>query len=127
MNDKYLIVSVIFLCFPLSGLADEYLAGAQIKKLFLNKTYDIKKVNKNSKNHLKSYTGADGLRLVYIPWKSKTSKRKWWIDGNKFCANHPKKEDFCRDIKAIGDGTYHSFTAGVHQSTLSHFQQGNQL
>ncbi len=127
MNYKSLIAFAILLSITVTGFADEFLTGTQIKELFSDRTYDIEKIGKNSKNHLKSYTGAEGLRLVYIPWKSKISKRKWWVEENKFCGSHPKKGDFCREIKVVGNGTYHSFTAGVHQSTLRNFREGKHL
>jgi hypothetical protein len=115
--------------FPLllscAAIAGEPLNADDVKALFTNKTFDIHNVI-NDKN-LKGFDSADGVHLIYIPWKDKTSKRKWWIEGNKHCTSHPKNGDSCKDIINIGEGVYHGITDGKHTHTLSNFRDGNQL
>lgn len=107
------------------AIAGDELSADEIKALFTNKTFDILNVEKDKK--LKGYDDAEGNHLVYIPWKDKTSKRKWWVDGNKHCTSHPKRGDNCKVMKRAGDGVYHGYSDGEHTHTLSNFRDGNQL
>lgn len=117
------ITAAILIASPV--VADDELNADEIKALFTNKTFDIHNVE-NDKN-LKGYDSEDGTHLVYIPWKDKTSKRKWWVDGNMHCTSHPKRGDNCKTMKHTGDGVYHGFSDGKHTHTLSNFRDGNQL
>ena len=108
-----------------SVIASEALSAEEVKALFTNKTFDIHNVEKDK--NLKGYDSNDGQHLVYIPWKDKTSERKWWIKGNMHCTSHPKRGDSCKTLKPIGDGAYHGITDGKHTHTLSNFRDGNQL
>jgi len=112
-----------------TSLAGDALTGEQIKELFSNKTADIEKIDASSekKKNLSAYTAEDGSRVLYIPWKDKTSKRKWWVEDNKYCGSHPKKGDYCREIKDAGNGEYHAFNDGEHVRTFKNFRDGNQL
>ena len=112
---------------PFSAIAGNALTGDEIKALFADKTYDIEKVDVTKNKHLSAFTSADGTRIVYVPWKNKHSKRRWWVEGNKQCSSHPKRGNSCREIIDAGDGTYHSLENGNHRSTLSNFRDGNQL
>jgi len=116
-------LTAIFLTGPV--LASEELTADEIKALFTNKTFDIHNVQ--SDKRLKGYDSEDGTHLVYIPWKDKTSKRKWWQEGNKHCTSHPKRGDNCKTMKHVGDGVYHGYSDGEHTHTLSNFREGNQL
>ena len=124
MLDKT-IFTLIVLLLATPVLANEELSADEIKTLFTNKTFDIHNVDKNK--NLNGYDSESGSHLVYIPWKDKTSKRKWWIEGNKHCTSHPKRGDNCKVIKHIGDGVYHGISDGEHTHTLSNFREGNQL
>ena len=129
MDYKYVLAALAIMSTTLSSHAGDLLTGDQIKELFSNKTCDIEKVDVNNedKKYLKAFTSADGKRLVYIPWKDKKSKRKWWVEGDKFCASHPKWDGFCRNIMDAGNGVYHSLDNGTHLRTLSNCRDGNQL
>lgn len=127
MKMKTLVVALSLLCVSLPGFAEEFLSGEQIKTLLSNKTSEIEKVDKDSKNHLKAYTAKDGSRLLYIPWKDKTVERKWWVEDNKLCGSHPKTGDYCRDVKSVGNGVYHVFSNGKHLRTFKNLKEGNQL
>jgi hypothetical protein len=105
--------------------ASEALNADDVKALFSNKTFDIHNVVKDK--NLSGYDSDDGQHLVYIPWKDKVSKRKWWLEGNKHCTSHPKQGDNCKLIKPAGDGVYHGISDGEHTHTLSNFRDGNQL
>lgn len=105
--------------------ADEFLTADQIKSLFTNKTFDIHNVVKDKR--LQGYDDGNGDHYVYIPWKDKTSKRKWWIEGNKHCTSHPKRGDSCKQMKDMGDGSYKGITNGEHTHTLNNFRDGNQI
>jgi hypothetical protein len=105
--------------------ASDELSADEIKSLFSNKTFDIHNVKKDK--HLKGYDSEDGTHLVYIPWKDKTSKRKWWQEGNMHCTSHPKEGDNCKTLKHVGNGVYHGVSDGEHTHTLSNFLEGNQL
>ena len=102
--------------------ADEYMSGESLKALLSDKTYDIHNLESGKK--FRAYNAPDGRRLVDIPWKNKVSKRKWWIDGNQYCGSHPKKGDYCRDIKDAGNGVYHILFEGDHIRTFSNFREG---
>ena len=121
------ISALILIPLLLSGtaLASEPLNANDVKALFSNKTFDIHNVV-NDKN-LNGFDSADGKHLVYIPWKDKISKRKWWLEENKHCTSHPKRGDSCKVIINIGEGVYHGVTEGKHTHTLSNFRDGNQL
>jgi len=106
-------------------MAGEPLNTDDVKALISNKTFDVHNVAKDK--NLKVFDGADGQHLVYIPWKDKTSKRKWWLEENKHCTSHPKRGDSCKNIINIGEGIYHGITDGEHTHTLSNFRDGNQL
>lgn len=126
MRSLIMTVTLSFMSF--SALSGEKLTGDQIKTLFSNKTYDIEKVDVDKNKHLKAYTASDGKRIVYVPWKDIHSKRKWWVEGDKICSTHPKRDDYCREIVDVGNGVYHSFDDdGKHRSTVSNFRDGNQL
>lgn len=129
MKSKYLLATLPLIFTTMHSYAGDLLTGTQIKELFSNKTCDIEKVDakKEKKKYLKAYTSADGKRLVYLPWKDKTSERKWWVEGDRFCGSHPKNGDYCRDILDAGDGVYHALDNGKHLRTLSKFRDGNQL
>ena len=118
-----LLITSVFFMNPL--YAENELTADEIKALFSNKTFDIHNVEKDK--HLKGYDSADGKHLVYIPWKDKTSKRKWWVEGNMHCTSHPKRGDNCKVMKHAGDGVYQGFSDGKHTHTLSNFREGNQL
>ena len=105
--------------------ADEFLTADQIKSLFTNKTFDIHNVVKDKR--LQGYDDENGNHYVYIPWKDKTSPRKWWIEGNTHCTSHPRRGDSCKQMKDMGDGNYKGFTNGEHTHTLSNFRAGNQI
>jgi len=119
----------VILLFPLlftgTAMASEPLSADDARALFTNKTFDIHNVV-NDKN-LKGFDSADGKHLIYIPWKDKTSKRKWWLEENKHCTSHPKKGDSCKVIISMGKGIYHGITDGKHTHTLSNFRDGNHL
>lgn len=119
------IFTLIILLLATPVLASKELSADEIKALFTNKTFDIHSVAKNK--NLKGYSSEDGTHLVYIPWKDKTSKRKWWIEGNKHCTSHPKRGNNCKVIKPMGDGVYHGISDGEHSHTLSNFRDGNHL
>ena len=127
MKMQFLIIAITLSLMSFSSIAGEKLTGDQIKSLFSDKTHDIEKVDVDKNKHLSAFTSSDGKRIVYIPWKDKQSKRKWWVEGNKFCSSHPKKDDFCLEIVDAGNGVYHSLENGKHRSTLSNFKDGNQL
>lgn len=122
---KTVTLTLITLLFSNATIADEYLSADGVKALFANKSFDIHNIIKDKK--LQGYDSDDGEHLVYIPWKDKTSNRKWWLDGNKHCTSHPKRGDSCKLIKDIGDGVYHGITDAEHTHTLSNFRDGNQL
>ena len=71
---KGVVLSAVFIAGPVA--ASEELTADEIKALFSNKTFDIHNVVKDKR--LQAYDSADGKHIVYIPWKDKTSKRKWW-------------------------------------------------
>ena len=127
MKIQSLIIATMLSLMSFLSIAGEKLTGDQIKALFSERTYDIEKVGVNKNYHLSAYTSFNGKYIVYIPWKDKQSKRKWWVEGNMFCANHPKRDDFCLEIMLVSDGVYHSLESGKHRSTLSNFRDGNQL
>lgn len=118
-------IALVGLLFSNITLASEALNADQIKSLFSNKTFDIHNVVKDKK--LKAFDSANGKHLVYIPWKDKKSKRKWWVEGDKHCTSHPKRSDSCKTIVSKADGVYHGITDGKHTHTLSNFRDGNQL
>lgn len=122
---KISALSLIPLILSGTALANDPLNTNDVKALFINKTFDIHNVI-NDKN-LKGYDSADGKHFVYIPWKDKTSKRKWWLEDNKHCTSHPKKGDSCKAIISMGEGVYHGITEGKHTHTLTNFRDGNQL
>ena len=124
MNIKPVIALAAALVVSPVSAADE-LTGDEIKALFSNKTFDIHNVA-NNKN-LMAYDSEDGKHLVFIPWKDKISKRKWWVEGNTHCTSHPKRGDNCKVMKHVGDGVYHGLSDGEHTHTLSNFRDGNQL
>ena len=117
----------ILFAFALSSTASagEFLSADEVKNLFTNKTFDIHVVTKDK--DLQGYDSAEGEHIVYIPWKDKTKKRKWWMEDNKHCTSNPKRGDSCKLIKPAGDGVYHGITDGEHTHTLSNFREGNQL
>ena len=105
--------------------ANEYMTAEQVKSLFTNKTFNIHNIAKDK--HLQGYDTEDGKHLVFIPWKDKISKRKWWVEDNKHCTSHPKRGDSCKDMKDMGDGSYQGFTDGKHTHTLSNFREGKRF
>jgi len=123
MLKTVVLTSLIF--FSNTLMAGEYLTGDEIKALFTNKTFDIR--NETKQKDLKGYDNADGEHYVYIPWKDKTSERRWWVEDNKHCTSHPKRGDSCKLMKPVGDGVYHGITDGEHTHTLKNFREGNQL
>lgn len=127
MKIQSLIIAATLSLMSFSSIASDKLTGDQIRALFSDKTYDIEKVDVDKKNHLSAFTSSGGKRIVYIPWKDKHSKRKWWVEGNKICSSHPKRDDYCREIVDAGNGVYHSLENGKHLSTVSNFRDGNQL
>jgi hypothetical protein len=106
-------------------LASKDLSADEVKALFTNKTFDVHNVAKGK--DLKGYDSDDGTHLIYIPWKDKISKRKWWVEDNKHCTSHPKRGDNCKVMRDMGDGIYHGISDGEHTHTLSNFRDGNQL
>ena len=122
-----LFTAAILMSISIHSYAGGTLTGDQIKELFSNKTYDIEKVDVNKNKNLSAFTASDGKRIVYVPWKDKHSKRKWWVDGNKICGSHPKKESTCRNIVDAGNGVYHILDDGEHLRTFSNFRDGNHL
>ncbi len=122
---KKIVLILIPLLSSVLAMASEPLNADDIKALFSNKTFDIHNVTNDKK--LMAYDSAEGKHLVYIPWKDKTSKRKWWVEDNKHCTSHPKRGDNCKLIKPVGEGVYHGISDGEHTHTLSNFREGNQL
>lgn len=122
---KKAILSLIPLLISNSVIANEALSAEEVKALFTNKTFDIHNVEKDK--NLRGYDSDDGQHLVYIPWKDKTSARKWWVEGNMHCTSHPKRGDSCKTLTPNGNGVYHGITDGKHTHTLSNFRNGNQL
>lgn len=108
--------------FSSTVLASDALSADEVKALFTNKTFDIHNIAKDKK--LQGYDNSEGQHFVYVPWKDKTKKRKWWLEGDKHCTSHPKRGDSCKDIKPMGDGVYHGITDGEHTHTLSNFRDG---
>jgi len=121
MLKKIIIASFLFSLTQIAT-ADEFLTAEQVKSLFTNKTFDIHNIVKDKK--LQGFDSDDGKHLVYIPHKDKTSKRKWWLDGNKHCTSHPKRGDSCKLITMIKEGVYHGITDDKHTHTLSNFRDG---
>jgi len=129
MKARALASVLLGIFLPLSLSAGEVLTGDQIKALFSNKTVDIVKVDTSNENkkYLSAYTAEDGTRQLYIPWKDKTSERTWWVEDNQYCGSHPKKGDYCREIRDAGNGEYHAYGDGEHLRTFKNFRAGNQL
>jgi len=129
MKLRNLVAAVVLMGIQTHSYAENSLTGVQIKELFANKTCDIEKVNVNNekKRYLNAYTAEDGVRLVYIPWKNKTSERRWWVEDNKYCGSYPDKKGYCRTIVDAGNGVYHAIDNGEHIRTFSNFRDGNQL
>ena len=127
MKIQYLVVAMTLSLTSFSSIAGEKLTGDQIKSLFSDKTYDIEKVDVDKNKQLSAFTSSDGKRVVYVPWKDKYSKRRWWVEGNEICSSHPKRDDYCREIEDVGNGVYYSLEKGKHRSTVSNFIDGNQL
>jgi len=121
---KKLLIPMLFM-FTCTVNAGGYMTEEEIKGLFTNKTFDIHNVQKDK--HLKAYDGSDGEHIVYIPWKDKISNRKWWTDGNHHCTSSPKRDDRCKKMKDMGDGSYQGFADGQHVVTLSNFRDGNEV
>lgn len=122
---KYLLL-VLPLMFVLNtASADDFLNEKQIESLFSNKTFDIHNVKKDKR--LKGYDDSNGNHFVYIPWKDKTSERKWWIKDNMHCTSHPKRGDSCKKLKDMGNGVYYGYTGDDHSHTLSNFLDGDHL
>ena len=119
------MLALTAICLASPVAASDQLDADEIKALFTNKTFDIHNIKNNK--HLKGYDSEDGMHLVYIPWKDKISKRKWWQEGNMHCTSHPKRGNNCKTLKHIGDGVYHGLSDGEHTHTLSNFREGNQL
>ena len=105
--------------------AEKELSADEVKALFTNKTFDVR--NETKGKDLKGYDSEDGTHLIYIPWKDKISKRKWWVEDNMHCTSNPKRGDSCKIMKDMGGGIYHGITDGKHTHTLSNFTDGNQL
>lgn len=124
MLRKAIPVLVAFLI-ATPALAEKELNADEIKALFTNKTFDIR--NETKGKDLRGYDSEDGTHLVYIPWKDKISKRKWWVEDAKHCTSHPKRGDNCKVMKDMGDGVYHGISDGKHTHTLSNFRDGKHL
>jgi len=105
-----------------TAFADEFLTEAEIKALFTNHSFDVR--NEEKGKNLKGYDNDEGEHYIYIPWKKKTSERKWWTDGDTHCTSHPKRGDSCKKMKKAGDGVYHGITDGDHTHTLRNFRPG---
>jgi len=129
MKLKIAILIVIAMTTSTTVYAGKVLTGDEIRELFSNKTCDIETVknDRQDKKYLQAYTAADGLRLVNVPWKNKTSESKWWVDGDKYCVNHPRKGDYCREIIDAGNGVYQALDNGRQIRTFTNFRDGNQL
>jgi len=104
------------------AFADEFLTEAEIKALFTNHSFDIR--NETKGKDLKGHADAEGRHYVYIPWKDRTSQRKWWTEGATHCTSHPKRGDSCKQMKKMGNGVYQGITDGEHTHTLSNFRPG---
>ena len=119
---------LITLIIPGLAMAADPMTGEEIKAALSGKTCDIEKVDvdKKKKKFLAAYYDESGKRLVHIPWKEKISKRKWWVDGDKLCGNHPKKNDYCRTVKSV-EGGYHLFDDGKHLRIFTNCRDGNHL
>ena len=102
--------------------ADEYMSAGEIKALFSGQSWDVHNVLKGK--DVEGYATADGVHNIYIPWKNKVSKRKWWVEGNRHCTSHPVRGDNCKYMKDMGDGIYHGFSNKVHTHTLKNFKKG---
>jgi len=122
---KKAILTLIPLLLSSPVIANEALNADDVKALFTNKTFNIHNVAKDK--NVKGYDSDDGTHLIYIPWKDKTSERKWWIKDNMHCTSHPKRGDNCKLIKPVSDGVYHGISDGEHTHTLSNFRDGNLL
>jgi len=114
----------VSLSFLMSGVsnAQEPMSADEVKELFTNKTFNIH--NRMKDRRLQGYDDEDGNHFVFIPWKDKVKKRKWWVEGNKHCTSHPKRGDSCKDMISVGGGKYHGITDGEHTHTLSEFREG---
>jgi len=121
MKKIVLIALSSFMIFN-TALADEFLTETEIKALFTNHSFDIR--NETTGKELQGFDNDKGQHFIYIPWKKKTSKRKWWTDGAAHCTSHPKRGDSCKKMKKIGDGVYHGITDGEHTHTLKNFRSG---
>lgn len=106
-------------------LADEFLTEDEIKTLFTNNSFDVR--NEAKGKDLQGYDNDKGQHFIFIPWKNKTQKRKWWTDGATHCTSHPKRGDSCKKMKKMGDGVYHGITNGEHTHTLSNFRAGRDI
>ena len=108
--------------FANTAIADEFLSTDQLKALFTNQSFDINVVARDM--NLQGYDSADGVHLVYVPTTGKTAKRKWWIENNTHCVDHPKYGVKCKSIKPVGNGVYHGITEGKLTHRLSNFRAG---
>jgi len=105
-----------------TAIADEFLSETEIKALFTNHSFDVR--NEAKGKDLKGFDNEDGEHYIYVPWKDKTFKRKWWTDGATHCTSHKKRGDSCKQMKNMGDGVYHGITDGEHSHTLRNFRAG---
>lgn len=124
MKKTLLIALSSFMLFN-TALADEFLTEAEIKALFTNHSFDIR--NEEKGKDLQGFDNDAGKHFIYVPWKDKISKRKWWTEGATHCTSHPKRGDSCKQMKKAGNGVYHGITDGEHTHTLSNFRPGRDI
>ena len=119
---KMLLVAISSFVLFSAAHADDFLTEDEIKSLFTNHSFDVR--NETKGKDLKGFANADGEHFIYVPWKERTFKRKWWTDGATHCTSHPKRGDNCKKMKKVGDGVYHGISDGEHTHTLRNFRAG---
>lgn len=121
MVKKIIFIFSIFVLFN-SAIAGEFLNGDEIKSLVTNKSWDVHNVAKDKT--FKGYDNDQGEHYIHVPWKDKTFKRRWWVEGDMHCTSHPKRGDNCKKMKKVSEGVYHGISDGEHTHTLSNFRDG---
>lgn len=103
--------------------SDEIITGEALKRLHVDKTWDMA--------HVKSgpgliYFAPDGV--VTLIRKGKTSVGKWWISDSGEMRCHDFGKPSCRIYKSVGDGKYASFReSGEKEVDIYKIMDGNQL
>ncbi|MGB0722660.1 MAG: hypothetical protein ACPGU7_09715 [Gammaproteobacteria bacterium] len=122
---KMIAAALVGMCFAGLAQAEQKMTGDQIKATFTDKTMDIH--NLETGKHLPIYEAADGTHYVHIPWKNKTSKRQWSVEGDTWCTVHPKKGKTCREIYDMGHGTYNAKVDGEVVRIITNLRDGRDL